>query len=216
MKTRYQFYYPTGLRHSRNSNDEQTEAELPAPIKVQRGLNHINGATQYLLQYFSDHIAPTTAVIARGFNGYRDLILPLAEFDPFMQGAVLAVSMQHILLRFGGDAVDSVKAYNATIQGLIARSYHCPPDQDISCRVVLLLLHLREVMSGSNDFKFLYGSLRALQNTATTSITRGSIGFSHQLAEVRLFAEALFDEACGVQYLLTQGARCLDGLNNGH
>lgn len=100
-----------------------------------------------------------------------------------MQGAVLAVSMQHILLRFGGDAVDSVKAYNATIQGLIARSYHCPPDQDISCRVVLLLLHLREVMSGSNDFKFLYGSLRALQNTATTSITRGSIGFSHQLAE---------------------------------
>ena len=122
----------------------------------------------------SEKIAPVTAVVDRGFNGYRDLILPFAEFDPFVRKAVVLVSKQHISLHFAVDVVSDINAYNELIQGLIARS-HC---QDISSMTVLLLLHIREVISGSSNFKLVYSSLRALVNAAAQSP-----GDSSQLTE---------------------------------
>ena len=101
------------------------------------------------------------AVIDRGFNGYRDLILPYAEQDHLVREAVVLVSREHISLCRHGDVIPDAMAYDNLIQGLLARSYLGVLYQHTSSMTVLLLLHLREVISGSSDFKLIYATLRA-------------------------------------------------------
>lgn len=99
--------------------------------------------------------------------------------------------------------------------------------------MVLLLLHYREIVSGGNGFKYLYGSLKALPDL---TIQNGMSGQLFELARfvniqilryvlsletfcihadsyrLRLFAEPLFDEADGKQYLSVHRTRCFEFL----
>lgn len=114
------------------------------------------------------------AVIDRGFNGFRDLILPFAEHDHLVRDAIVLVSRQHISLRGYGDAIPDAMAYDDIIQRLLTRSYRGALYQHTSSMTVLLLLHLREVISGSSDFKLIYGSLRAFVDAAAPAPTAES------------------------------------------
>ncbi|KZF20889.1 hypothetical protein L228DRAFT_249722 [Xylona heveae TC161] len=183
-------------------------------------LDNVDRATRYLLHYFSIHVAPATAVIDRGFNGYRDLILPLAETDPLVCKVISVVSTQHMSSRFGHQCTleTTSDTYSELIRDLIIRSHHRPPYTDQSSIVALLLLHLREIISGSDDFKLVYGSLRTLLNAAKDGFVfeypYSQLGefLKIQILRVRLFAEALFDETYGAQFLLTYGERCFEFL----
>ena len=127
------------------------------------------------------HIAPAAAVIDRGWNGFRDLLLPYAETEQFVRRAIAAVSRQHIILRFGGDFASDILEYNSLIAELVARSKVFPPNQDIASLVVLLLLHYRETVSGGTGFKYLYGSLKALPDLTIQN------GLSYQFYELAQF-----------------------------
>ncbi|EED21164.1 aminotransferase, putative [Talaromyces stipitatus ATCC 10500] len=220
-KLRTQSRSPRMTRHllsiTVRNNDQQREGNDSPAVQIGIALSHVDGKTQYLMQYFAEHIAPAATVINRGFNGFRDLLLPYAETDPFVRGAIAAVSRQHIILRFGGDVVSDIREYNSLIIELVARSKMSAPNQDISSLIVLLLLHYRETISGGNGFKYLYGSLKALPDMTIQSNLAGQLNeltrfVNIQILRLRLFAEPLFDEADGKQYLSLHRTRCFEFL----
>lgn len=187
-----------------------------------------------LIASVSVQIAPRIAVVTHGFNGFRDLILPLAEVDLLVRQAVLSVSTQHISSRFGECPFPVSDMYSGLIQNLLTQSQQMQPSRDHSSRIALLLLHIREMVSGTEGFKLIYGCLRSL--VKATSSESGSdprhpelddfiklqifrqvlhvVGqeVSDLYSRIQLFAEALFDEAFGAQYLLTHQEGCLEFL----
>ncbi|KAJ3461958.1 hypothetical protein MRS44_010511 [Fusarium solani] len=181
------------------------------------GLDHIDGRTRFFLQYFSDHIAQITAVINLGFNGYRDLVLPYAELDSMIRKAIVVVAEQHLALKTDSCAPYS-PTYGSLLRDLVERSNQCPPVQDELAQTALLLLHIREMISGSDNFKLIYGSLRILiknmvleQNLESENLVLGRF-VKIQILRVSLFGESLFDEANGSEFLLTHGEACLEFL----
>ncbi|XHG08503.1 hypothetical protein AWENTII_011601 [Aspergillus wentii] len=157
-----------------------------------------------------------TTVIDRGFNGYRDLIVPLGETDPLVRKAIVVVSRQHLSLRFGAEMTADITTYGDLIRDLIIRSKSCSLREDMSSMTALLLLHVREMVSGSGDFKLVYGSLRALVNATGQHHGNASSQLMEyvniQILRVRLFAEALFDETHGAEYLSIHGETSLEFL----
>lgn len=104
-----------------------------------------------------------------GFNGYRDLVLPRAETDPLVRKAVLLVVEQHLSLQNGTAISLDPAAYSSLVRELITRSHQCAPQDDDSALTALLLLHIREMISGSDNFKLIYGSLRVVVNALASN-----------------------------------------------
>ncbi|KAH7198747.1 uncharacterized protein B0J16DRAFT_45236 [Fusarium flagelliforme] len=134
------------------------------PLSVIWGLDHVDPKSRFCLGYFSNNIAQLIAVINMGFNGYRDLVLPRAETDPLVRKAVLLVVEQHLSLQHGTSVSLDPSAYGSIVRELISRSHQCAPQDDDSALTALLLLHIREMISGSDNFKLIYGSLRVVVN----------------------------------------------------
>lgn len=109
-----------------------------------------------------------------GFNGYRDLVLPRAETDPLVRKAVLLVVEQHLSLQNGTAISLDPAAYGSLVRELIMRSHQCAPQDDDSALTALLLLHIREMISGSDNFKLIYGSLRVVVNALTKNAGEGT------------------------------------------
>ncbi|KAM0491678.1 hypothetical protein ACHAP8_010452 [Fusarium lateritium] len=149
-----------------------------------------------------------------GFNGYRDLILPRAETDPLVRKAVLLVVEQHLSLQNGTSISLDPAAYGSLVRELISRSHQCAPQDDDSALTALLLLHIREMISGSDNFRFIYGSLRVVVNAfaARSEDRRTDLRTFLQLQILRvcLFGESLFDETNGVHFIQAQQRACLE------
>jgi hypothetical protein len=199
------------------SSGKLVESDYASLIEV--GLDHIDAGTRFFLQYFSDHIAQVTAIINLGFNGYRDLVLPRAETDPLVRQAIVVVAEQHLFLQCGNTKLERSETYESLLRDLIARSNACPPHQDESAMTALLLLHLREMISGSDGFKHIYGSLRTVLNLAGHSLENLTSQFGEfikiQILRLCLFGETLMDEMNGTEYLRARGRSCLDFLEWG-
>ncbi|KAF4981841.1 hypothetical protein FZEAL_2420 [Fusarium zealandicum] len=214
-------------RPFRRAEEDKTESTAsfmamknarPDPLSqwVDPQLDHINGETRWCLQYFSDHVAPVTAVIDQGFNGYRDLILPAAEADPLIRQAIVTVTREHFQLHQGVPAALWSNTYTSLIRKLILRSEVISPHQDESAMTALLLLHIRQMISGSEDFKLTFGSLRTVVNALGYGIDKSGSTLGKfvriQILRVCLFGEALFDEMEGALFLLNRGEDCLEFL----
>lgn len=75
--------------------------------------------------------------------------------------AIVVVAEQHLALKTNSCAPYS-PTYGSLLRDLVERSNQCPPVQDELAQTALLLLHIREMISGSDNFKLIYGSLRTL------------------------------------------------------
>ncbi|GKU21048.1 unnamed protein product [Fusarium langsethiae] len=184
------------------------------PLSIHWGLDHVDPKSRFCLGYFSNHIAQLIAVINMGFNGYRDLVLPKAETDPLVRKAVLLVVEQHLSLQNGTSISLDPAAYSSLVRELISRSHQCAPQDDDSALTALLLLHIREMISGSDNFRFIYGSLRVVVNTlAVRSEDRRTdlrTFLQLQILRVCLFGESLFNETNGVHFIQAQQRACLE------
>ncbi|PYH89223.1 hypothetical protein BO71DRAFT_403245 [Aspergillus ellipticus CBS 707.79] len=197
-----------------NAEPEGQEAERTDTCwDVQPSIDHLDGRARYLLHHFANHIAPGLSVIDRGFNGYRDLILPLSDTDPLVCKAILVVSEQHSS-QTGRGAFLISDTYTGLIHDLISRS-HQVGLEDQSSTIALLLLHIREIISGGEDFKLLYTSLRTLFPISGANVSQASpleAFLSAQVFRFQLFAEALLNESHGARFLLTHCEGCLEFL----
>ncbi|CAJ0551264.1 Ff.00g111940.m01.CDS01 [Fusarium sp. VM40] len=197
--------------------DRQTK-ELVIPnheqIFVHWGLDHVDSKSRFCLGYFSNNIAQLIAVINMGFNGYRDLVLPRAETDPLVRKAVLLVVEQHLSLQNGTAISLDPAAYSSLVRELITRSHQCAPQDDDSALTALLLLHIREMISGSDNFKLIYGSLRVVVNALASNSNdkRSDLRrfLQMQILRVCLFGESLFNETNGVHFIQAQQQACLE------
>ncbi|KAF5662540.1 acriflavine sensitivity control acr-2 [Fusarium heterosporum] len=184
------------------------------PISIDWGLDHVDPKSRFCLGYFSNNIAQLIAVINMGFNGYRDLVLPRAETDPLVRKAVLLVVEQHLSLQNGTAISLDPVAYGSLVRELILRSHQCAPQDDDSALTALLLLHIREMISGSDNFKLIYGSLRVVVNAlAENSDNKRSDlrkFLQMQILRVCLFGESLFNETNGVHFIQAQKQACLE------
>ncbi|KAH8647933.1 hypothetical protein BX600DRAFT_531024 [Xylariales sp. PMI_506] len=216
---------------ARNRSSGMTDANLrhdspvaSASYPICYTLDHIDGSSRFFLQYcnpntftVSDHVAQITTVINLGFNGYRDLILPQAEAEPLIRKALILIAEQHLSLQIGMDMTRDPTAYGSLVQGLVKRSNRLPPAEDELAMTIILLLHIREIISGDEDFKLIYGSLRtivhSILNRDLTRFHSQSGEFVRaQILRVSLFGETLFDEASGSQFVLSQRENCLEFL----
>ncbi|KAF4340510.1 trehalase [Fusarium beomiforme] len=183
-------------------------------VSIDWGLDHVDPKSRFCLGYFSNNIAQLIAVINMGFNGYRDLVLPRAETDPLVRKAVLLVVEQHLSLQNGTAISLDPAAYGSLVRELIIRSHQCAPQDDDSALTALLLLHIREMISGSDNFRLIYGSLRVVVNAlAKHSGDRKSDlrrFLQMQILRVCLFGESLFNEINGVHFIQAQKKACLE------
>ncbi|KAF4459041.1 Acriflavine sensitivity control acr-2 [Fusarium albosuccineum] len=162
----------------------------------------------------SNNIAELIAVINLGFNGYRDLVLPRAEIDPMVRKAIVLIVEQHLSLQNGTTVCLDPTAYSSLVRDLITRSTKCAPQNDETALTVLLLLHIREMISGSDNFKLIYGSLRVVVNALTQNVDGVSSIMQRflqmQILRVCLFGEPLFNEANGAHFIQAQRQACLE------
>lgn len=130
----------------------------------------------------STHIAPMMAVIDQRFNGYRDLILPLAENESLVQKAVLAASTQHLALKTGGLLKPQTKLYGEVLRGLITRSQSTTTamTQDEVSLVSIILLLVCEMITGGRNFNLVYGALKNFMSV-------GQDNFHFENSEMGLF-----------------------------
>ncbi|CZR38317.1 uncharacterized protein FPRO_06492 [Fusarium proliferatum ET1] len=184
------------------------------PISIDWGLDHVDPKSRFCLGYFSNNIAQLIAVINMGFNGYRDLVLPRAETDPLVRKAVLLVVEQHLSLQNGTAISLDPAAYGSLVRELIMRSHQCAPQDDDSALTALLLLHIREMISGSDNFRLIYGSLRVVVNALAKNVGEGTSDLRRflqmQILRVCLFGESLFNETNGVHFIQAQQQACLE------
>jgi hypothetical protein len=125
----------------------------------------------------SDHIAPVMVVFDGRFNGYRDILLPLACEDDLVKAAIMVTSMYHLsgyqpALRKQADA-----SYNAVIQRLRLDALQSPDRStalSTSAWAVVLILLTAETVSGGTNLPYLFKMLRCLAS-ANESTNQGSV-----------------------------------------
>lgn len=114
----------------------------------------------------SDNIASEMIAVDGPHNGWRHLMLPIAETDELVMDAVLAVSLFHSSRILQNDlAIDQIKHdhYGRAIQGLQKRSQlrDCDRPNQQSILITILLLLTAVMVNGSSDFPILFSMLQS-------------------------------------------------------
>lgn len=156
-----------------------------------------------LFAHFSDAIAPVMVVFDGKFNGYRDLILPMAVEDDLVKEAVSVVSMYHLARQRGGSPV----AADARLQEIIRQLRHRTDTfslSDISAWVTIVVLLTGETVTGGTNLPYLFRLLQHLMDANSASDQGGSAIHSflkEQSLMMTLFAQPLLGEGMGTSTL---------------
>ncbi|KAL2679385.1 hypothetical protein Neosp_010159 [[Neocosmospora] mangrovei] len=140
------------------SNDELT---IPSSNP-----DHVPAWKRRLLLNYSDNIASEMIAVDGPHNGWRHLMLPIAETDELVMDAILAVSLFHSSRTLQNDlAIDQIKQdhYGRAIQGLQKRSQlrNCDRSNQQSILITILLLLTAVMVNGSSDFPILFAMLQS-------------------------------------------------------
>ncbi|KAM6523111.1 hypothetical protein FSOLCH5_003730 [Fusarium solani] len=128
--------------------------------------DHVPAWKRRLLLNYSDNIASEMIAIDGPHNGWRYLMLPMAESDELVMDAVLAISLFHSSGILHKDlVVDKAEQdhYGRAIQGLQKRSQlrYCDRSDQQSVLITVLLLLTAVMVNGSSDFPILFGMLQS-------------------------------------------------------
>lgn len=93
------------------------------------------------------------------FNGYRDMILPMAEQEPTLRYAIMAASASHITLKNSNWKIHATNYHMKAIRGLKKRdepqfSKESEIDQSTSLSTMVILL-IEEMIIVGPDFHLL-------------------------------------------------------------
>ncbi|KAF9887403.1 hypothetical protein FE257_010258 [Aspergillus nanangensis] len=183
--------------------------------------NHLDPLESWkrsLVNYWSDHIAPTMVAVDDEANGYRTMILPAVELEESLLCAISAASSYHLALRLSYP--DKTKQYaqqmyTEVINGLVRKSQQIVASgtgQDPPILVVLTIIVMLvcAMITGSCDFPILFrmlSSLHAFSNSEASN-WRENISFKgfldSQVRKFELYAGPLIDESEGLKKV--QGA----------
>ncbi|KAH7268943.1 hypothetical protein B0J15DRAFT_391281 [Fusarium solani] len=158
-------------------------------------------------------------------NGWRYLMLPMAESDELVMDAVLAVSLFHSSRVLHDDLViDQIEQdhYGRAIQGLQKRSQlrDCDRSNQQSILITVLLLLTAVMVNGSSDFPILFGMLQSAIDAIGGEVELGSGDIAEflvrQVHKLQVYAAPLLSEHAGIKMISSEAevAQMFECLNH--
>ncbi|WAO92349.1 Zn(2)-C6 fungal-type domain-containing protein [Fusarium falciforme] len=175
--------------------------------------DHVPAWKRCLLLNYSDNIANEIIAVDGPHNGWRHLMLPIAETDELVMDAVLAVSLFHSSRILQNDrAIDQVKHdhYGRAIQGLQRRSQlrDCDRPNQQSILITILLLLTAVMVNGSSDFPILFGMLQSAIDVLGGEAELGSGDIAEfvvrQVRKFKVYAAPLLSEDAGINIISSE------------
>lgn len=174
-------------------------------LEIPNSLEVMGPQSRELFAHFSSFVAPVMVVLDGKFNGYRDLILPLACEDGLVKGAVSIVSMYHLAsgrpeMQFHADS-----GLQSIIRQLLQRTSQLENALDLSAWATIIVLLVGETITGGSNLPFLFRILQHLSD-ANTRLGQESVMHSFLQEQTRmmtLFAQPLLGETAGTMTLRT-------------
>ncbi|KAE8408782.1 hypothetical protein BDV37DRAFT_278787 [Aspergillus pseudonomiae] len=203
---------PDSPEASTGSSDAM--AALPLSIDL------VDPSNEFLLTYFSHHIAPQMVVMDDKYNGWRYLILPFALSDKMVMDAVLAVSAFHLSHKTRGTlSVRPDKLYAKAILGLQSRSslneYDMLTKQSIFVAIITLLVGV--MVNGCSDFPILFNMLQSALDAVGGEGGLGNGDMTdfllRQIRKFRVYAAPLLSEEAGVRSIVAHAKESFDCLH---
>lgn len=186
------------------------------PVELPTSLEIMGPQDRELFAHFSSSVAPVMVVLDGKFNGYRDLILPLACEDKLVKRAVSVVSMYHMApekpeMQFQADV-----GLQLIIRQLLQRTTQLENALDLSAWTTIVVLLVGETITGGSNLPFLFKIL--LHLSAANSIS-GQESVMHsflreQTRMMTLFAQPLLGETAGTMTLTTPLEAYFDFISN--
>lgn len=177
----------------------------PAPA-VPRYLEALSPQHRDFFSHFSESVAPVMVVLDGKFNGYRDLILPIAYEDDLVKAAVSVVSMYHL----AAQRPELQHRADSGLQSIIRNLRHrADPTSsnanllDLSAWTTIVVLLTGETVTGGSNLPILF---RLLQHLAAANTSGGQESAMHaflkeQTRMMTLFAQPLLGEVSGASTL---------------
>lgn len=106
-------------------------------------------------------MVPIINVTSRGYDGYRELVLPASETDTLVRTATALAAREYIAARAGSTSSVPQLCTRMTL-ALLNRSQRMAPEHDESAMTTLLIMQIIAAISGTADFRFSFGPLRAV------------------------------------------------------
>ncbi|KAF4972761.1 hypothetical protein FSARC_731 [Fusarium sarcochroum] len=193
--------------------DEEPSVSDVALILPSPHPDHVPAWKRRLMLNFSDKIAGEMIAADGPHNGWRHLVLPIADRDELVMDAVLAVSLFHspkILLDIPPTDRPEQDHYARAIQGLQKRSQLRDCDQFTRHSIILtILLLLTAVMvNGSSDFPILFGMLQSAIDAIGGDTELGSGGMAdflvRQVRKLKVYAAPLLSEDTGINVISSE------------
>jgi hypothetical protein len=136
----------------------------PSYTTIQPWIAPLSSEARMLFSYFSEAVAPVMVVLDTRFNGYRELVLPMAFEDEVLRRAVGVVAAQH-LSRERPEMQEAAEAGRAAIITRLRKdSLSATADQVFNkyTWATLIVLLVGETVTGSADYGFLVQMLLCL------------------------------------------------------
>ena len=178
----------------------------PPRETIPRYLEALSSQHREFFSHFSSAVAPVMVVLDGKFNGYRDLILPMAYEDDLVKAAVSVVSMYHL----AAQRPELQHRADAGLQSIIRNLRHrADPSSsnanllDLSAWTTIIVLLTGETVTGGNNLPILF---RLLQHLAAANTRDGQDSAMHaflkeQTRMMTLFAQPLLGEVSGASTL---------------
>ncbi|RMJ03414.1 hypothetical protein CDV36_015068 [Fusarium kuroshium] len=187
--------------------------------------DHVPAWKRRLLLNYSDNIATEMIAVDGPHNGWRHLMLPIAETDDLVMDAILAVSLFHSSRFLQNDLnIDQIKQdyYGRAIQGLQKRSQlrECDRSNQQSILITILLLLTAVMVNGSSDFPILFSMLQSAIDVLGGEAELGSGDIAEfvvrQVRKFKVYAAPLLSEEAGINIISseTEIAPMFDCLNH--
>ncbi|KIW35324.1 uncharacterized protein PV07_02026 [Cladophialophora immunda] len=187
--TRLSFSYSLDSFESNEETPEYASNIYPC-------LQPISGQSRFLLNHFSENIARGMVILDGQYNGYRNVIIPLAVTEPLVESAVSSVAASHLWrgnekLRTAADR-DRVRV----IQSLKKASLNPRAGAvfSVSNWAILLVLLVGELITGRDDYIYLLRLLRSIQSYGVYDASRETLQFFHTQTDIlMLLAQPFLD-----------------------
>ncbi|KAL6915308.1 hypothetical protein FSST1_006803 [Fusarium sambucinum] len=178
---------------------------LPSPHP-----DHVPAWKRRLMFHFSSNIAGEMIAVDGPHNGWRHLVLPVADRDELVMDAVLAVSLFHcpnVLQYIPLSERPNRDFYSRAIKGLQLRSQLHDCDQHSIILTILLLL-TAVMVNGSSDFPILFGLLQSAIDAMGGDAALGSGGMAEflirQVRKFKVYAAPLLTEHNGIDIISSE------------
>jgi hypothetical protein len=169
-----------------------------------------------MFDYFSSMIAPVMVVLDGEFNGYRNLILPLACEDELVRSAVSVVCMYHLAHQRPGLQYRADAGFQSLLHNLRLRTSDRSDLVDVSAWTTIIILLTGETITGGSNLPYLF---KILQYLAAANLENGRNSVMHsflteQTRMMTLFAEPLLAEGPGAMSLARRPEEYFDFVSN--